>query len=98
MRVVVRSVHQLSTVKLRSVHAVEFVPCVSAAVSVSAVQQRGFLLWSVLVLFMNTQYSVLQKISVLETNLWKVIKVNLEDDVYQSIHGLVNKLEKQLSV
>jgi hypothetical protein len=32
----------------------------------------GFLLWSVLVLFVNTQYSVLQKISVLETNLWKV--------------------------
>lgn len=72
MRVVARLVHQLSTVKLRFVHSVEFVHCVTVAVRVSAVQHKGFLLWSDMVLFVNTQYSVLQKISVLETNLWKL--------------------------
>lgn len=72
MRVVARLVHQLSTVKLRSVNAVVFVPCVSAAVSVSVVQHRGFLFWSVMVLFVNTKCSVLQKISMLENNPWKV--------------------------
>jgi hypothetical protein len=42
MRVVACLVHQLSTVKLPSLHAVEFVPCVSVVVSVSAVQHRAF--------------------------------------------------------
>jgi len=72
MRVAARLVHQLSTVKSRSVHAVVFVPCGSAAVSVSVVQHKGFLIWSVMALFVNTKCSVLQKISVLENNLWKV--------------------------
>jgi hypothetical protein len=73
MRVVARLVHQLTTVKLRSVHAVkEFLPSVSVAYECECSATQRLFIVSVIVLFVNTLYNVRQKISMLEINLWKV--------------------------